>query len=106
MPAPRVGSSHQYEFHASNPAIIKRLKNVRGHIRSIVTMLEEGRNCPEFAQQIQAVEKAIEAAGKTPVRDHLDTPPERAIRLHRQAARAPVEEFKAITKYLWIPAGR
>jgi DNA-binding FrmR family transcriptional regulator len=69
-------------------------------------MPQEGRNCPEFAQQIQAVEKAVEAAGKSPVHDHLDTPLERAIRLDRQAARAPVEEFKAITKYLWIPAGR
>ena len=45
--------------HASHPDIVKRLKKAEGHLRGIVTMLEEGRGCLEVAQQLQAVEKAI-----------------------------------------------
>jgi DNA-binding FrmR family transcriptional regulator len=89
-----------HHVHASHPAIIRRLKNAEGHIRSIITMLEEGRNCLEVAQQLQAVEKAVESAKKTLIHDHLDTCLERAVGSGTQAARAPIEEFKAITKYL------
>ena len=35
--------------HPSHPDIIKRLKRAEGHLRSIVTMLEEGRDCLEHA---------------------------------------------------------
>lgn len=63
-------------------------------------MLEEGRNCLEIAQQLQAVEKAIESAKKTLIHDHLDHCLERAVGSAAPAARVPIEEFKAITKYL------
>ena len=62
---------HQ-DVHVLHPAIIKRLKNAEGHIRSIIAMLQEERSCLEVAQQLQAVEKAIESAKKTLVHDHLD----------------------------------
>lgn len=42
--------------HTSHPDIIKRLKRAEGHLKSIVTMLEEGRGCLDVAQQLQAVE--------------------------------------------------
>ena len=45
--------------HASHPKIIQRLKRVDGHLRSIVTMLEENRSCLDLAQQLYAVEKAV-----------------------------------------------
>jgi DNA-binding FrmR family transcriptional regulator len=92
--------NHNHDIHTSHPAIIKRLKNAEGHIRSIVTMLEEGRSCLDVAQQLQAVEKAIESAKKTLIHDHLDNCLERAVGPGTQAERAPIEEFKAITKYL------
>ena len=92
--------NQNHDIHTSHPAIIKRLKNAEGHIRSIVTMLEEGRSCLEIAQQLQAVEKAIEAAKKTLIHDHLDHCLEQAVGPGAQAERAPIEEFKAITKYL------
>ena len=88
------------DVHALHPAIIKRLKNAEGHIRSIIAMLQEERSCLEVAQQLQAVEKAIESAKKTLIHDHLDTCLERAVGPSTPAARAPIEEFKAITKYL------
>jgi uncharacterized protein len=86
--------------HTSHPAIIKRLRNAEGHLRSIVAMLEEGRSCLEIAQQLQAVEKAVESAKNTLIHDHLDNCLERALGSRASAARAPIEEFKAITKYL------
>lgn len=86
--------------HASHPAIIKRLKNAEGHIRSIIAMLEERRSCLEVSQQLQAVEKAIESAKKTLILDHLNTSLERAMGSRAQAVRVSIDEFKAITKYL------
>jgi DNA-binding FrmR family transcriptional regulator len=90
----------KHDIHSSHPAIIKRLKNAEGHLRSVVLMLEEGRSCLEIAQQLQAVEKAVESAKRTLIHDHLDTCLDRAAASGPQAARAPIEEFKAITKYL------
>lgn len=86
--------------HTSHPEIIKRLKRAEGHLKSIVTMLQEGRGCLELAQQLQAVEKAIANAKKSLVHDHIDHCLELAVGTRSHQARASVEEFKEITKYL------
>ena len=52
------------KLHKSHPHIVKRLKRVEGHVRSIVAMIEEGRPCLDIAQQLYAVEKAV-ASRKT-----------------------------------------
>lgn len=86
--------------HTSHPEIIKRLKRAEGHLKSIVTMLEDERACLEIAQQLQAVEKAIANAKKTLVHDHIDHCLELAVGTDSSQARAAVGEFKEITKYL------
>lgn len=86
--------------HMTHPEIIKRLKRAQGHLKSIVTMLEEGRDCLDIAQQLQAVESAIANAKKTLVHDHIDHCLEHAVREGTQSADATIREFKAITKYL------
>lgn len=86
--------------HASHPDIIKRLKRADGHLKSIITMLEEGRGCLEIAQQLQAVESAISNAKKTLVHDHIDHCLEHAVREGIQSPDDTIREFKAITKYL------
>lgn len=86
--------------HASHPEIIKRLKRAEGHLKSIVTMLEEGRGCLELAQQLQAVEKAVANAKKALVHDHIDHCLELAVGPDSRQARASIDEFKEITKYL------
>ncbi len=86
--------------HTSHPGIIKRLKRADGHLKSIITMLEEGRGCLDIAQQLQAVESAITNAKKTLVHDHIDHCLELAVRSGRQSADDNIREFKAITKYL------
>ena len=83
--------------HHSHPDIMARLKRANGHLKSIITMLEEGRGCLEIAQQLQAVEKAIVNAKKTLVHDHIDHCLEQAV---RDGSSDAVREFKEITKYL------
>ena len=87
-------------IHTSHPDIIKRLKRAEGHLRSIVTMLEDGRGCLEIAQQLQAVEKAIANAKKTLVHDHIDHCLDTAVGTDARQARASIDAFKDITKYL------
>ncbi len=86
--------------HSSHADIIKRLKRAEGHIKSIITMLEEERGCLDVAQQLQAVEGAISNAKKVLVHDHIDHCLEHAVREGTQSADETIKEFKAITKYL------
>ena len=86
--------------HSSHPAIIKRLKRAEGHLKGIITMLEEGRGCLDIAQQLQAVESAVGNAKKTLVHDHIDHCLEHAVREGTQSVDNTIREFKAITKYL------
>ncbi len=86
--------------HHSHPDIIKRLKRAEGHLKSVITMLEEQRGCLQIAQQLQAVESAITNAKKTLIHDHLDHCLEHALQDGGQAASDTVKEFKEITKYL------
>ena len=86
--------------HTSHPDVINRLKRAEGHLKSIITMLEDGRACLDIAQQLQAVESAIVNAKKTLVHDHIDHCLEHAVREGTQSADDTILEFKAITKYL------
>jgi uncharacterized protein len=88
------------KLHKSHPDIVKRLKRVEGHVRSIVAMIEEGRPCLDIAQQLYAVEKAVAQAKKTLIHDHIDHCLERVVRNDTQAGRRSMEEFKGISKYL------
>lgn len=86
--------------HLSHPAILKRLKRAEGHLKSIVTMLEQDRGCLEIAQQLQAVESAIVSAKKALVHDHIDHCLEHAVKSGSRSANETIQEFKEITKYL------
>jgi uncharacterized protein len=48
--------------HQSHPNIIKRLKRANGHLESVIGMIDQGKPCLELAQQLHAVEKAIQQA--------------------------------------------
>ena len=86
--------------HQSHPDILKRLRRASGHLQKVIVMIEEGRPCLDLAQQLHAVESAIREAKKTLVHDHLDHCLEAAIGPASLKKRAPIDEFKAITKYL------
>ena len=86
--------------HTSHPDIVKRLKRAEGHLKSFLSMLEDGRGCLDIAQQLQAVESAISNAKKALVHDHIDHCLEQAVREGTQSPNDTIREFKAITKYL------
>jgi uncharacterized protein len=90
----------EHHTHASHPAIIKRLKRANGHLASIVEMIEQGRTCLDIAQQLQAVEKAVQQAKKTLIQDHLDHCLEDLVGPLPRGQRHSMEEFKEITRYL------
>jgi DNA-binding FrmR family transcriptional regulator len=87
-------------LHTTHPDIVSRLRRAEGHLRAIIEMIEAKRPCVDVAQQLHAVEKAIASAKRTLIHDHIDNCLEAAIGPASRAERAPVEEFKAITKYL------
>ncbi|MDH0365152.1 metal-sensing transcriptional repressor [Comamonas aquatica] len=86
-------------IHASHPALIKRLKRANGHLSSVIAMLEEGQPCLAVAQQLHAVEKAIQQAKKALIQDHIDHCLEHAVSGEHGHAH-DLSEFKEITKYL------
>ena len=82
--------------HETHPQIVKRLRRIEGHVRTIAVMIEEGRSCAEVAQQMHAVERALHGAKETFIRDHLDHCLDEAVATKGKSLR----EFKEITKYL------
>jgi DNA-binding FrmR family transcriptional regulator len=86
--------------HESHPKIIKRLKRAEGHLRSLVAMMENGRSCLDLAQQLHAIEKAIESAKRELIHDHMDHCLDDAVQSGPKSARAALVEFKVLAKYL------
>lgn len=87
-------------LHSTHPEIVKRLKRASGHLESIVEMIRDGRGCVDVAQQLHAVEKAINQAKKTLIRDHIDHCLEHATAPTARRRHDSLAEFKEITKYL------
>lgn len=86
--------------HQSHPDIIKRLKRAQGHLGSVIEMIEGGRPCLDLAQQLHAVEKAIQQAKRVLVQDHIENCLEDAIGPLAPDQQRRVDEFKAIARYL------
>lgn len=77
--------------HANHPKIISRLNRADGHLRAVITMIEEGRPCLDVAQQLQAVESAVRNAKQALIHDHMD---------HCLEGDHDRDELKAISRYL------
>ena len=77
-------------------AVAKRLKRASCHLDSIIDMIEKGRPCAEIAQQLSAVEGAIENAKKALIRDHLG----HSAKAADVRGQALLRDFSLITKFL------
>lgn len=86
--------------HANNPDILKRLRRAEGHLATVVRMVEEGRDGLQIAQQLQAVAKALEKAKQILILDHIDHHLTALAAPLPAEARARLDEFREITKYL------
>lgn len=88
------------KLHHTHPNVIRRLKRVEGHLRSVIGMIEGGRPCLDLAQQLHAVEKAIGQAKKTLIQDHLDHCLDDVVGSVPRERRRSIDAFKEIAKYL------
>ena len=86
--------------HSNHPEIIKRLRRADGHLKKIIQMIEQGRPCPQVAQQLQAVESAIENAKKALIHDHISHCVNRSLQAAGPAGRSALREFKLLARYL------
>lgn len=77
-----------------------RLRSASGHLLEVIGMIAERRPCIDLAQQLSAVESAIRQAKKALIHDHPHHCLDRAVAAKGKAARGPIDEFKAITRYL------
>ena len=87
-------------YHASHPAIIKRLKRAEGHLKSIIKMIEEDRACVELAQQLHAVEAAIGNAKRELIHDHIEHCLDDSHANSAAEMRTQMKELKSLSKYL------
>jgi uncharacterized protein len=81
-------------------AIARRLKRANGHLETIIDMIEQGRPCAQIAQQLQAVESAIESAKKALIHDHMSHSLERTLKASGSRGQSALRDFKLIAKYL------
>jgi len=86
--------------HDNHPAIIKRLKRADGHLQKIIEMIERRKPCMQVAQQLQAVESAIENAKKALIHDHISHCLNRSLKEAGPAGRAAMREFQSVARYL------
>ena len=59
-------------YHANTKAVLNRMSRAIGHMESIKTMIENGRDCSEVLIQIAAVRSAINNIGKVILEDHIN----------------------------------
>lgn len=86
--------------HTAHPDVIKRLKRATGHLQKVITMIEAERSCVDIAQQLHAVEKAVNAAKKLVIHDHLDHCLEGIPGTGLGSMQISIAQFKDISKYL------
>jgi uncharacterized protein len=82
------------------PEIGARLKRAHGHLAGVIDMLEQGRQCMDIVQQLQAVEKAIANAKKELIKDHIHHCLEETSESMPREVRKLIKEFQGVTKYL------
>ncbi len=63
-------------------------------------MIETDRPCVDIAQQLNAVEKALQQAKKTLIHDHLGHCVDGAVTRDGSVDRAVIDGFREITRYL------
>jgi uncharacterized protein len=84
----------------AHPDVVKRLKRANGHLETIIEMIGEGRPPAQLAQQLEAVERAIENAKKALIQDYIAQALERAAQEPGPKARTALRQLKTIAKYL------
>ena len=86
--------------HESHENVVKRLQRAKGHLESVIEMIQGERPCLEVAQQFHAVSKSVANAKQVFIKDHIDHCFDDATAFNGRKLKASLAEFKEITKYL------
>lgn len=86
--------------HASDKALVNRLRRANGHLAKIASMVEENRNPLEIAQQLQAVIAALTKARGALVAHHIEHHLEEAVGELTPETRRTLEQLSELAKYL------
>jgi len=92
------GAKHHGHHHTNTKKVINRMNRAIGHMESIKTMIEDGRDCSEVLIQIAAVRSAINNVGKIILEDHINHCVVDAVETGDQKCLEDLEE--AINKFI------
>ena len=87
-------------LHETHPQVVNRLKRAGGHLQNVIAMIEGGKPCLDIVQQLHAVERALGAAKKVLIHDHLDHCLDDALQGQPAGTREAMSGFRDIAKYL------
>ena len=65
------GHNHGHT-HTQTKAVVNRLARAIGHLESVKSMVENGRDCTEVLIQLAAVRSALSSTAKVILKDHLE----------------------------------
>lgn len=76
---------------------LNRLKTVRGHIDSVIAMVEDERYCPDVMKQVSALQGSLEGVNRVLLQNHLETCVQHAV--HEGRTAQIVDELMETMKY-------
>lgn len=86
--------------HATDKALVNRIRRANGHLASIVAMVEENRSALEIAQQLQAVIAALNKAKTVLVSHHIEHHLEEAVGELKPETRQMLVQLSELAKFL------
>ena len=63
---------HHGHHHTQTKAVVNRLSRAIGHLESVKSMVESGRDCTEVLIQLAAVRSALSGVAKVILKDHME----------------------------------
>lgn len=96
-----LGIAHEHghgHTHTETKAVLNRMSKIIGHMESIKTMVENGRDCSDVLIQLAAVKSAVSGVSRIILKDHIDHCLVEAV---EENDRETIEELKkAIDKFI------
>lgn len=86
--------------HATDKALVNRLRRANGHLARIAGMVEENRSALEIAQQLQAVIAALDKAKTVLVAHHIEHHLEEAVGELPAETRQLLTQISELARYL------
>lgn len=86
--------------HATDKALVNRLRRANGHLARIAVMVEENRSALDIAQQLQAVIAALDKAKTVLVSHHIEHHLEEAVGELPAETRKMLSQLSELAKYL------